>query len=83
MCYQKLIGPPVTNPLLMLRKLFRYYVCSFYRIGPLHKGFDFVVRAEKEGYVMEKEDGELAVFRAKQLSRIDVKVSLSVGHSRL
>jgi len=46
----------------------------YYRIGPLHKGFDFVVRAEKEGYVMQKVEGELAVFRARQLSRIDVTV---------
>ncbi|KAH3704035.1 hypothetical protein DPMN_079090 [Dreissena polymorpha] len=51
--------------------------CKFpvgYRIGPLHKGHDFVVVAEKEGYVMEKEPGESAVFRARQLSRIEVKV---------
>ena len=49
-------------------------ITLYYRIGPLHKGFDFVVRAEKEGYVMQKVEGELAVFRARQLSRIDVTV---------
>ncbi|WAR04700.1 NOMO2-like protein [Mya arenaria] len=43
-----------------------------FKIGPLHKGFDYVVSAEKEGYVMEKEEGEMAAFRARQLSRIDI-----------
>ncbi|XP_052805284.1 nodal modulator 1-like [Mya arenaria] len=50
-----------------------------FKIGPLHKGFDYVVSAEKEGYVMEKEEGEMAAFRARQLSRIDVKIADEEG----
>ncbi|XP_052252971.1 nodal modulator 3-like [Dreissena polymorpha] len=50
-----------------------------FKIGPLHKGHDFVVVAEKEGYVMEKEPGESAVFRARQLSRIEVKITDDKG----
>jgi hypothetical protein len=34
------------------------------------------VRAEKDGYVLEKDEEEMAVFKARKLSRVDVKVSL-------
>ncbi|XP_053408059.1 nodal modulator 3-like [Mercenaria mercenaria] len=45
-----------------------------FKIGPLHKGFDYMVKAEKDGYVLEKDEEEMAVFRARKLSRTDVKI---------
>lgn len=50
-------------------------VLNFYRIGPLHKGNDYEVTAEKRGYVLVKEDGEMAVFKAFKLGEISVTVS--------
>ena len=44
------------------------------RIGPLMKNLKYEVSAEKEGYVLEKEAGEMAVFRALKLGKIAVKV---------
>lgn len=45
-----------------------------FKIGPLHKGYDYIVNAEKEGFVLEKDVDEMAVFQARKLSRIDVKI---------
>ena len=36
-----------------------------YRIGPLHKENRYEVMAEKPGYVLVKEDGEMAAFSVK------------------
>ena len=51
--------------------MFKYF---FVRIGPLHKELQYDVLADKEGYVLAKEDGEKLVFRAFQLGKVVVKV---------
>ncbi|CAC5408303.1 Nodal modulator 2,Nodal modulator 3,Nodal modulator 1 [Mytilus coruscus] len=45
-----------------------------FKIGPLHKGNEYEVSAEKHGYVFVKQDGEMAVFSAYKLGEISVKV---------
>ncbi|XP_063398265.1 BOS complex subunit NOMO1-like isoform X2 [Mytilus trossulus] len=50
-----------------------------FKIGPLHKGNDYEVTAEKHGYVFVKQDGEMAVFSAYKLGEISVKVVDKVG----
>ncbi|KAL4228821.1 hypothetical protein ACF0H5_011861 [Mactra antiquata] len=45
-----------------------------FNIGPLHKGYDYVVKAEKDGYILEKDEDEMAVFKARKLCRINVKI---------
>ena len=45
-----------------------------FKVGPLHKGFEYEVTAEKSGYVFVKEAGETSVFSAYKLGEISVKV---------
>jgi len=45
-----------------------------FRVGPLHKQMDYQVTAAKTGYVFEKKEGEMAVFKAFKLGKISVKL---------
>ena len=49
----------------------------YFRVGPLDKSIQYEVSADKEGYVMAKEDGDKITFRAFQLGKVAVKVSLN------
>lgn len=51
----------------------------YFRVGPLHGGRQYDVLAEKPGYVLVKEDGEMAVFFAYKLGEISVQVSYHSG----
>ena len=46
----------------------------YFRVGPLDKTIQYDVSAEKEGYVMAREDGDKITFRAFQLGKVAVKV---------
>ncbi|KAL5020566.1 hypothetical protein ScPMuIL_003458 [Solemya velum] len=45
-----------------------------FRIGPLHSNLQYEVMAEKDGYVLAREEGQLAKFKAYKLGEISVEV---------
>ncbi|ESO93836.1 hypothetical protein LOTGIDRAFT_104485 [Lottia gigantea] len=50
-----------------------------FKVGPLHSNIEYTVSAEKDGYIMTKEKGKLASFRAFKLGEISVKVLDEMG----
>lgn len=45
-----------------------------FSVGPLHSGKEYSVSAEKTGYVLVKEEGQTASFKAYKLGQVSVKV---------
>ncbi|XP_060065049.1 BOS complex subunit NOMO2-like [Ylistrum balloti] len=45
-----------------------------FSVGPLHSGKEYSVSAEKTGYVLVKEDGQTASFKAYKLGQVSVQV---------
>ncbi|KAL3886602.1 hypothetical protein ACJMK2_026586 [Sinanodonta woodiana] len=45
-----------------------------FRVGPLHSHMNYNVLAEKEGYVLAKEERETASFRAFKLGKVAVQI---------